>query len=430
MMQKIFDFVEKVLMPPMTKLSEQRHLRAVRNGVVATIPLIIIGSFFLVIAFPPISALKEFVKPYMSDILLAYRLTMGLMSLYATFGIGYNLAKSYDIDKLAGGLLATSALLLTIIPQNIEGSGWMLPMNRLGGSGLFVGIIMAFFAVEILRILKEKDAIFKMPDDVPDSVARSFESLIPAALIIVVVWGIVHMIGFNIHNFIMQLFKPLITAGDTYIGVLVPIIFVTLLWAAGIHGISVVGAVARPIWLSLLDENVKAASKGAEVLPHIVVEPFFQWFVWIGGAGATLSLIFLMLFSKSDYLKKLAKASLIPGLCNINEPLIFGAPIMLNPLLAIPFILGPIVTGTLSYIAMSLNLVARPSVLAPWTLPAPIGAYIATGGDWRSIILVLVNIIIMTVIYYPFFKAYEKKLLNERNKETKIDSEENLKKNA
>jgi Phosphotransferase system, EIIC. len=120
-----------------------------------------------------------------------------------------------------------------------------------------------------------------------------------------------------------------------------------------------------------------------------------------------------MLFSKSKYLRNLGRVAILPGICNINEPVIFGAPIMLNPILAIPFIVGPIVTGIISYLAMYFNLVARPYILAPWTLPAPIGAYLTTGGDWRAIVLCLINIIITGIIYYPFFKAYERQMLAE-----------------
>ncbi|KGG79728.1 PTS lactose transporter subunit IIC [Caloranaerobacter azorensis H53214] len=421
-MNKFFEVVEKIFMAPMTKLAEQRHLRAIRDGIVSTMSLIIIGSFFLVIAFPPIPALAELVKPHIGKILFPFRLTMGLMALYASYGIGYSLAKSYKLDGVSGGILSMAAFLLTIVPQTVKGIGWVLPMGNLGGSGMFVAIIMSIFAVEVMRFLQTRKIMFKMPEGVPDSVARSFEALIPAAVIITVIWVIRHLLNFDIQVFIMNLFKPLVTAGNTLPGVLVPIILITLLWAAGIHGVSVVGAIARPIWLVLLDENMKAAAEGAKILPNIAPEPFFQWFVWIGGSGATLALVILFLTSKAKYLKQLGKASLIPSICNINEPVVFGAPIMLNPILVIPFIIGPVITGILSYVAMALNLVTRPSVLAPWTLPAPIGAYLATGGDWRAVILVLINIAIMAIIYYPFFKIYEKKLLEEEKEQAKSTS--------
>ncbi|GAB6087896.1 PTS sugar transporter subunit IIC [Alkaliphilus crotonatoxidans] len=421
-MNRFFEVVEKYLMPPMTKLSEQRHLRAIRDGIISTMALIIIGSFFMVIAFPPIPALAVKVSPHVGKILIPFRLTVGLMALYASYGIGYSLAKSYKLDGVSGGVLSLAAFILTMVPENIEGHGFMLPMANTGGAGMFVAIIMAIFAVEVLRFLQKRKIMFKMPQGVPDSVARSFEALIPATVIITIIWVVRHMLGFDIQSFIMTLFAPLVRAGNSPLGILIPIILITLLWSAGIHGVSVVGAVARPIWLTLFDQNLQAVANGAAI-PNIAPEPFFQWFIWIGGSGATLSLVFLMLFSRSAYLKKIGRASLIPGICNINEPVIFGAPIMLNPILAIPFIIGPILTGLLTYGAMALNLVTRPYIQPPWTLPAPIGAYLATGGDWKAPVLVLINIIITMVIYYPFFKSYEKKMLiEERNETVKIGS--------
>ncbi|MDI6601971.1 MAG: PTS sugar transporter subunit IIC [Thermoanaerobacteraceae bacterium] len=413
MMEAILKWVEEKFMPPMAALANQRHLRTVRDGIVGTLPLIIVGSFFLIIASPPVKSWADAVAPYAGQILIPFRLSVGLMALYATYGIGYSLAKSYDIDPVSGGLLSLAAFIMTNIPQNIKDLGWTLPMGNLGGAGLFVAILMAFFAVEVQRFLYQKNIKITMPEGVPESVARSFEALIPAAVIMIVVWVVRVMLGFDIQKFIMTVFSPLVTAGDTLIGVLVPILLITLLWSAGIHGVSVVGTMARPIWMTLLDANTQAAAAGAAILPHIAPEPFFQWFVWIGGSGATLSLVILMLFSKSKYLRNLGRVAILPGICNINEPVIFGAPIMLNPILAIPFIVGPIVTGIISYLAMYFNLVARPYILAPWTLPAPIGAYLTTGGDWRAIVLCLINIIITGIIYYPFFKAYERQMLAE-----------------
>ncbi|MBW6409067.1 PTS sugar transporter subunit IIC [Clostridium weizhouense] len=411
-MNKFFDWLEKYLVPPMTKVSEQRHLKAIRDGIVSTIPLIIVGSFFLVIAVPPNAWLKELVKPYVNQIMFPYRLSMGIMSVYASFGIAYNLAKSYKLDPLSGGSLGLAAFLLTSIPLNFDPEGWVLPLSNLGGAGMFVAILMSIFAVETLRFCKERNLTIKMPKEVPISVANSFAALIPATFIIIPIWIIRDMLNFDIQGNILKIFMPLVTAGNSLPGVLVPVLLITLLWGCGIHGDSVVGTVARPIWLAMLDANAAAQTSG-QAIPNIAPEPFFQWFIWIGGSGATIGLVFLMLFSKSQYLKDVGRVSLIPGICNINEPIIFGAPIMLNPLLVIPFIVGPLITGCISYFAMALNLVAKPVVMAPWTLPAPIGAYLATGGDWRAIVLVLINILIVTVIYFPFFKAYEKKLIQE-----------------
>ncbi|MBP2652072.1 MAG: lactose transporter subunit [Firmicutes bacterium] len=411
-MNSLFEFLDKYLIPVMTKLSEQRHLQAIRDGIISTIPLIIVGSFFMIIAFPPIPSLAALVKPYAAQILLPFRMTMGLMALYACHSIGYHLAKSYHLDGISGGLLAMSAFLLTSVPVSLEDKGLALLMSNLGGGGMFVAIIMAIFAVEVLRFAKTRNLTIKMPEGVPDSVARSFEALIPAALLLPIVWLVRDVAGFDIQQFIMELFQPLVLAGNSLAGILVPIILITLLWATGIHGDSVVGTVARPIWLVLLDQNIAAVASG-QPIPNIAPEPFFQWFVWIGGSGATISLVILMLSSRSSYLRSVGKATFLPGICNINEPVIFGVPVMLNPLLFIPFLVGPVVVGTLTYFVMSLGLVTKPFILVPWTLPAPIGAYLSTGGDWRAAVLVVVNIVIVTAIYFPFFRAYEQKLMNE-----------------
>ena len=415
-MDKIFAWLDRVLIPVMTRLSEQRHLRAVRDGIVATIPLIIVGSFFLIIAFPPLPSLAALVKPYTAQILMPFRLTMGLMALYAAHSIGYHLARSYKLDGVAGGTLALAAFLLTSLPVTIEGQGLALLMENLGGGGMFVAILMAVFAVEILRFAKEKKITIRMPEGVPDSVARSFEALVPAGIIIPAVWAVRHLAGFDIHHAATQVFAPLVTAGNTLAGVLAPIILITLLWATGIHGDSVVGTVARPVWLVLLDQNIAAAAAG-QPIPNIAPEPFFQWFVWIGGSGATIGLVVLMMRSRSAYLRGVGRAAFLPGVCNINEPVIFGAPVMLNPLLFVPFLAGPIVMGVIAWLAMHFGFVTKPYILVPWTLPAPIGAYLATGGDWRAIILATVNILVATALYVPFFKAYERKLLKEYEQE-------------
>lgn len=413
-MEKIFALLDRRLIPFMTRLSEQRHLKAVRDGIISTIPLIIVGSFFLIIAFPPVPALAALTKPYTAQILLPFRLTMGLMALYAAHSIGYHLARSYKLDGVAGGVLAMAAFLLTSVPVAVEGKGLALLMENLGGGGMFVAIIMAVVAVEILRFAKERKLTINMPAGVPESVARSFEALIPAGVIIPLIWLVRHMLGFDIQHFITGLFTPLVTAGNTLAGVLAPIVFITLLWAAGIHGDSVVGTVARPIWLVLLDQNIAAAAAG-QPIPNIAPEPFFQWFVWIGGSGATVGLVLLMMRSRSAYLRGVGKAAFLPGVCNINEPVIFGVPVMLNPLLFVPFLLGPLLMGVTAWFAMQFGLVTKPYILVPWTLPAPIGAYLATGGDWRAIVLAAVNLALATALYYPFLKAYERKLLQEEN---------------
>ncbi|MFU7515749.1 PTS sugar transporter subunit IIC [Clostridium sp. HCS.1] len=421
-MEAIMKFMDEKMMPPMARLSEQKHLKAVRDGIISTLSLILIGCFFLLIINIPITPWKDFIAPYAAKIVLPFRVTMGLMCLYASYGMGYSLARSYKLDGVSGGVLSMAGLLSLNIPLNVTDKatdtalGWVLKMEYLGGAGMFTAIISMIIAVEILRFCKTRKLTVKMPEQVPESVSRSFEALIPAAIIITLFWIVRVMLDFDVNIFITKLFSPLVNiAGNTYLGVLLPTLFICLLWASGIHGVSVIGSLLRPIWLVLLDENMAAAAAGG-IANNIGTEGFFDLFVWIGGSGGTLALCILFLFSKSAYLKQVGKFSIIPGLFNINEPIMFGAPIVLNPILAIPFVVGPVINTTITYIVMSLGLVNKVSVMAPWVLPAPIKAVMATN-DWRAAILVMINFAISIIIFYPFFKMYEKNLLKEENQQ-------------
>ncbi|EUJ22763.1 PTS system diacetylchitobiose-specific transporter subunit IIC [Listeria grandensis FSL F6-0971] len=425
-MQRFMNFLEKYLSIPMAKLSEQRHLRAIRDGVVSSLPFIIVGSMFLIVAFPPVpesTALYKWSQEHLFEILIPYRMTMFIMSLYITFGIGYNLAKSYKLDPLSGAQIAVASFLLTLTPIALDKVGFVLPMANLGGHGLFMAMIVSIFSVEVMRFCKKRNITIKMPEQVPPSVARSFEALIPVAFVILFMTLITVILGIDVHSLVDKAVAPIIKAGDSLFGVLLPVFLVTFFWSFGIHGISVIGAVARPVWEVYLTSNAEAVASGAP-MPHIAPETFFQWFVWIGGSGATLGLVLAMLFfAKSSYTKALGKTTLIPSIFNINEPVIFGVPIVLNPMLIIPFITIPLITTTIAYFATTLGFITPTYIMAPWTLPAPIGAYLATGGDWRAVVLVFVNITISFLIYIPFFKMYDQKLLNEEQAQAEENKE-------
>ncbi|QGV08661.1 PTS sugar transporter subunit IIC [Bacillus cereus] len=419
-MNKFVTFLDKNLSGPMARLSEQRHLQAIRDGVISALPFIIVGSFFLIVAFPPLpkdSFISVWALKNQTSILIPYRLTMFIMSLYIAFGIGYNLAKSYKLDALSGAQLAVCSLLLTLTPELIDKKGFMLPMTNLGGHGLFVTMIVSILSVEILRFCKKNNVTIKMPEQVPPSVSRSFEALIPAAFVIIIMSLITVVFKVDLHYVVDKLAAPLVKAGDSYFGVIIPVFLITFFWSFGIHGVSVVGTVARPLWDVYLGKNGEAVASGASHFPFIAPEPFYQWFIWIGGSGATLGLVLAMIvFGRSKYSKALSRTCIVPGIFNINESVIFGLPIVLNPILIIPFVITPLVTATIAYAATAMGFVTPTHIMPPWTLPAPIGAYLATGGDWRAIVLVFINIAISFLIYLPFFKMYDKNMLEiEKN---------------
>jgi len=431
MLDKFTLFLNDKLSVPMGKLSRQRHLQAVRDGIIATLPLIIVGSFFLIIAVPPLPAnwaITEFLVSNAGTIMLPFRMTMFIMSIYAAFGIGYSLSTSYKLDGVSGGIISLVAFLCTIVPVAVSAdadvgvSGWVMPMGNLGGGGMFVAILTSILAVEIYRITNRSKFKISMPPQVPPAVARSFEALTPTIVVVVGMATLTYFLNFDWHGIMGTIVGPLINAADSLPSVLLLVFVITLFWSFGIHGISIVGSIARPIWIVLLDANTTAVAGGYQP-PAIAPEPFYQWFIWIGGSGATIGLaILLVTITKSKYGSSLGKTAFLPALFNINEPLIFGTPVVLNAMLIIPFIVAPTINAIIAWFATSWGLVNPVVVTAPWTLPGPIGAYLATGGDYRAIILNIILIILSVVIYYPFVKMYDAKLLAE---ESGVENTEN-----
>lgn len=224
------------------------------------------------------------------------------------------------------------------------------------------------------------------------------------------------MWAFNWHKAVATVVAPLVSATDTLPGVLLIVFLTDFFWFFGIHGTSIVGSVARPLWLTLLEQNANAVAAGAAgtALPAISAEPFYQWFIFIGGSGTTIGLALLLVtVCCSKYLKDLGRLAFFPAIFNINEPLIFGTPIVLNPVLAIPFVFTPMICAVIAWIVTSLGWVNQVIVTAPWTLPGPIGAYLATGGDWRVSVLCIVLIAVSVLCYLPFVKMYDRQQVQE-----------------
>lgn len=421
---KRFDFTKVVQV--MGAIANNRYLTAIRNGMSVIIPVTIIGSMFIIALNLPIDAWKEMIAPYADKLMIPMNFTMDFMSVYVCVGIASSLCDDYKIDKVSTSVLSVLAFLIaTITPASIdpelaqkagiEVSGTVLPLGNFGAAGLFTAIIASIFTVEVVRFCIKRNLVIKMPNGVPTSVINSFAALVPGAIVIVVAWILKVGLNFDINKALQWVFSPIgYFAGDTVLSVIVPILLITIVWIFGIHGMIIATPILYPFWYENLNTNINAAASGSAI-PHFMTEQFFQWFVWIGGAGATLSLAFLMAFlGKSDFCKKMGRFTFIPGIFNINEPLIFGVPIVMNPFFALPFILAPLAMGIVTYLAMGVfHLVSYPIAIVPWTLPAPIGALMATGFDWRAAVLAVVNIVIAGVIYYPFFRAFDKNMLDK-----------------
>ncbi len=427
------ELIEKFL-GPVGRLAEVKPLRAMRDGIVSILPLIIVGSFFLLLGSLPVSAVPEafldrhgilkslvgWYEGHTALFLQPYRLTMNLMSLFASFSVAYFMAKAYSLEALPPALLSAAAFLVMQTPRHLpaEGGGkggeWILGLTNFGGRGLFAAILAAFFTVEIVRFFAARKWGFRMPEGVPPAVCQAFSALLPALVVISAVWGISGILGVDLPSAVLGIFSPLVAVGDSFFAVILLNLIMHLIWLGGLHGASIIVALMMPVWMGYLDAN-SAAVAAHQALPYVTTLPFYQWFVWIGGSGCTLSLAFLMLFSRSKTIRDLGRVALLPGICNINEPIIFGLPIMMNPILALPFVLSPILAGTLSYWAIRLGLVNSPSILVPWTLPGPLGAFLSTGFDWRAVALVGVIMLLTGLLYWPFLRAYEKQELEVRS---------------
>lgn len=422
-------FIEGKLMPIANKVGMQPHMVAIRKGIIATLPLTIVGSFFTVLLNFPIDAVAAFIEPYREVLDIPFRYTVGLLALYSTFGIASSLAKHYKLDSLTAGIISTMAFLVTAAPplrvfDNVEGvinAGRYINIANLGSGSLFGAIVTAIVSVEIYRLFIVKNITIKMPDGVPPEVTNSFMALIPGGAILILFWIIRHIIGFDINAFLSNILMPLkdVLAGNSLFGGLLTVFLICFFWVLGIHGPAILGPVIRPFWDISIAENMDVfqATGNAHELPNIFTEQFLQWFVWIGGAGTTLALVVLFLFSKSKYLKQLGRLSFLPGIFNINEPVIFGAPIVMNPILGIPFLVAPLVTTTLSYFLTISGVVPMMAARIGFAIPAPIAAWMSTNWSIMAGVLVVINFLITLAIYYPFFKVFEKQQLEREAEE-------------
>lgn len=415
-MEAIIKFLNDRFMPFAGRLAEQRHLKALREGIVAVMPLLLIGSLFLIIAYPPIESLDKAIEPFRNDLLKVSRATFGIMALAASFSIAYSLAASYRLDSLASGIISISAFLLSV-PAAKDGG---LATEWLGSKGLFVAMVLALLAVEIQRTLMNKNFFIKMPSEVPPFVSRSFAALLPGFAMLFLVW-IINILLLRITNLTLPeainnvLGIPIMNLGSSLPATLIAIIVIQLLWCVGIQGADIVAVFLGPVWLSLSEQNAAAKAAG-EILPNIISNQFIYIFVFVGGAGATFALALLLLFNvKSSQLKAIGKAGIWPTLFNVNEPITFGMPIIMNPIMFIPFILAPLVAAIITYMAMAMNIVARPYAIVPWTTPALISGFLTTG-DWKAIVLQLVNLAATGIVYYPFLKVWDRMKLEEESK--------------
>lgn len=435
----MFNFLEKNLMGPMTKLSQLRLVRAITAAGMASIPFTIVGSLFLVLNVLPLTMpfLNSFFEATffkVSDVyMLANKASIGIVALYFLLVISYEYTRiideeeDCDLSPINGMLLSLFAYMM-FIPQFAKEGGFSLlhdpeagiingwgvgadGISRFGATGLFTAIIVSWLAVNIYKFCVKRKLIIKMPEEVPEGVSRSFTALIPAAIVAFAVFfinGGLVALGTDLFDIVAIPFGFVINIANSYIGLLIIFFLISSLWLVGIHGATIITSLLTPIVLS----NMAANQAGANIP---LAGEFYNAFVNLGGSGSTLGLILMCaVIAKSEQLKILGRAALVPGLFNINEPILFGLPIVYNPIMAIPFILAPMVSASIAYFSISLGIIKPLIAQQPWPTPAGIGAFIGTGGDWKAAVVAVICVIAAALVYYPFLKAYDKKLLKEQ----------------
>ena len=401
-MDSLSQIVESKLLPIANKMSSQRHLKAIRDAFMSIMPITLIGGIFAVISSAPITenTTNGFLLAWASfadknSLLLNWvnALTLGAMSLYICIGIANFLSKHFKMDPFFPIMLSVCGFfMLVIAPIELGWAGKTVEISYIGGEG---------------RI--------KLPDSVPASLNETFASLCPGVCIIatdIILFAIFNAFNTTMPGFIYNVMAPTLNAADSLPFAIIATLLVHFFWFFGIHDAAFSG-ILGPVRDGGLSLNAAAHAAG-QTLPKIFTTPFWVYFVAIGGCGSCLALAILLVRSKSKQLNTVGKVGIIPSFFGISEPLIFGIPLMLNPIFFVPFLLTSTVNCIIAYISMSVGIVGKTFAMLSWQMPSVFGSFLSTM-DIKAFILVIILIIIDLVMYYPFFKVYEKQLVAQES---------------
>ncbi len=406
-MKHFIAFMEKYFLPVASKIGNQRHLVAVRDAFAYTMPLMILGAFAVLINNLPIPGFQDFMNGVFSEkvggsyvwTLLGGNIwngTFAVLSLFIAFLVAYNLATSYKVDGISAGIISLGSFFVVGGAQGMD------------SAGLFVALIVGLLSAEIFRRLSNVDKFtITMPAGVPPAVARSFAALLPA-IFTITIFGFVTMLlnAMHIENVVTAFYKavqqPFMGMANTYPTALLIAFITPFLWFFGLHGANMIEPFMQTINAPAIQANA-AALKAGKPIPYVVNKPFMDSFVNLGGTGVTIGLIiaiFLIGRRNKPYMS-VASLAAAPGIFNINEPLAFGLPIVLNPILFVPYIIAPMVSVSIAYFATVSGFMPACSNMPPWVTPPIIGAVIATA-SWQGGLIAAINIVVSAVIYAPF----------------------------
>mgnify|MGYP003591856884 FL=1 len=421
MMNALITQIEKAK-PFFEKVSRNIYLRAIRDGFISAMPVVLFSSIFLLIAYVPNIFGFSWSASTEALIMKPYGYTMGILGVLVAGTTAKSLTDSFNrklestnqINFLSTMLASISGFLL-LAADAVEGGGFA--NGFLGTKGLLTAFLAAFITVNIYNITVKNNVTIRMPEEVPPNISQVFKDIIPFTLVIVVLYGLDivtrNIMGTNVAESIIKLFEPLFTAADGYLGITIIFGAYALFWFVGIHGPSIVEPAIAAITYANIETNFQLLQAGQHA-DKILTSGTQMFIVTMGGTGATLVVPFMFMWlSKSKRNKAIGRASVVPTFFGVNEPILFGAPIVLNPIFFVPFIFAPIANVWIFKFFVDVIGMNSFSVNLPWTTPGPLGIVIGTGFGLMSLVLALTLIVVDVVIYYPFFKVYDAQILEE-----------------
>ena len=419
-MNKLIEFIEKGK-PFFEKISRNPYLRAIRDGFIAAMPVILFSSIFLLVAFVPNIFGFTWSDEVVAAIMKPYGYTMGIVAVLVagttakslTDAFNRPLPKTNQINFISTMIASISGFLL-LASDGIEGG---FANGYMGTKGLLTAFLAAFITVNIYKVCVKNNVTIRMPDEVPPNVSQAFKDVIPYALSILVLYGIDlatrQFLGTNVAEAILKLFEPLFTAADGYVGITIIFGAYALFWFVGIHGPSIVEPAIAAITYANVETNFQLLQAGQHA-DKILTSGTQMFIVTMGGTGATLVVPFMFMWlTKSKRNKAIGRASVVPTFFGVNEPILFGAPLVLNPVFFVPFILAPIANVWIFKFFVDTLKMNSFSVNLPWTTPGPLGIVMGTNFAPLAFVLAILLVFVDVLIYYPFLKVYDEQILSE-----------------
>ncbi|SJV86574.1 PTS sugar transporter subunit IIC [Clostridioides difficile] len=409
-MNKFIDFLSEKFTPVVNNMTKNIWVQSVQSTIMKVLPMVFVGSLVTIV-----SVLKNYIS-FLPDLSPINQYTFGLLGLFIAFLLPMEIMKNKKFESMSvvAGLAGAGLMLMMIRPE-ITNEGAIFNFNRFGGEGMLVSLVAGLFSGLIMSLFGSF-SFFGEDSALPDFVSKWFDNMLPITVIMFVGWGLIYGLNFDMFEIIVRVFKPVSDIAQTLPGFVLLNFLVVFIYSLGISG-WVLSPITYSIQLGAIAANAAAVASGGVATNIYVYEVIQTGWITLGGLGATLPLVIMMCLSSVGRIKAIGRACIVPSIMNINEPVIFGAPVAWNPFLMLPMWIGTVVISITTYLSMSMGFVTIPSkVFNLWYVPFGISTFMVNQ-DVRGLIVLAINIVLLFMIWYPFFKAYEKE-------EIKLESQE------